>query len=158
MVGDFLKDHDTPKHPTIYWPLGWVNYLWFDLGVDSYFEQTQISGNIFSRQTAMEGERRMQLVKRFELERIRNTKKIYSPLQLEQAEALFHAKLSEPEPTWADVKALCADPRVDYLVLLQDFPGRSVANDGRWFLYDCQAIRSAGASNSPSPKPDAKGH
>ncbi len=157
MVNSYLKDHPGPAHPTVYWPLGWVNQLWFDLNVDSYFEPMQIAGNIFSRQNAMEGERRIQLVKRFELERIRNVAQIYSPLQLQELEALFHARLDEPAPNWDDVKALCADPRVDYLVLRQKCPGRFVATDGVWFLYDCQAIRSAGDSLPKSNKPDARG-
>ena len=157
MVSDYLKANPAPTRPTIYWPQGWVNQLWFDLQVDSYFEPMQIAGNIFSRQNAMEGERRIQLVKRFEIERIRNTSQIYSPLQLQQLEALFHCKLSEPAPTWEDVKRLSADPRVDYLVLREDFPGRHLATDGTWYLYDCQAIRSLGGALSKINQPDARG-
>jgi hypothetical protein len=156
MVRNYLKEHPGPAHPTVYWPLGWVNQLWFDLNVDSYFEPMQIAGNVFSRQNAMEGERRIQLVKRFELERIRDTAQIYSPLQIEQLEALFGARLDEPAPGWNDLRALCADPRLDYLMLRQNFPGRFVATDGAWFLYDCQAIRSSKASLTKTDKPDAR--
>ncbi len=152
MVGDFLKNQHLQDRPTVYWPLGWINPLWFDLQVESYFEGTQIAGNIFNRQNALEGERRSRLVKRFELDRVRNTIRVYSPLQLQQIETQFHAPLSEPGPGWDDVETLAADPRVDYLVLLQAFPGRFAATDGSWYLYDCQAIRSAHPRSDNSTK------
>ncbi|HEV8061741.1 MAG TPA: hypothetical protein VGP68_17825, partial [Gemmataceae bacterium] len=142
LVRGYLKEHGNPRNPTIYWPVGWVNHLWFDLHVNSYFEPMQIAGNVFSRENAMEGHRRIQLVKRFELERIRTISRIYSPLQLQHIEALYGAKLSEPAPTWPDVEALCDDPKLDYLLLKQPFAGRYVATDDAWYLYDCQAIRN----------------
>jgi hypothetical protein len=151
MVRDYLREHGVSKNPTIYWPVGWVNHLWFDLHVDSYYEPMQIAGNAFSRENAMEGRRRGQLVKRFELERVRDLSQIYSPLQLQQLEALYQAKLSEPAPTWDDVAALCSDPKLDYLILQQPFTTRCVANDGVWFLYDCRAIRNG----QPTPSENA---
>ncbi len=89
LVRDYLKEPGNAPNPTIYWPVGWINHLWFDLHVNSYFEPMQIAGNVFSRENAMEGHRRIQLVKRFELERIREISRIYSPLQLQQIEALW---------------------------------------------------------------------
>ena len=142
MVRDYLHERGVSRNPTIYWPVGWVNHLWFDLHVDSYYEPMQIAGNAFNRENAMEGRRRGQLVKRFELERVRAVRRIYSPLQLQQIERLYGAKLSEPAPTWQDVEALCTDQKLDYLLLKQDFPGRHVATDGVWYLYDCRAIRN----------------
>ena len=151
MVRDYLRDRGVSKNPTIYWPVGWVNHLWFDLHVDSYYEPMQIAGNAFSRENAMEGRRRGQLVKRFELERVRDLSHIYSPLQLQQLEALYQAKLSEPAPTWDDVVALSNDPKLDYLILKQLFTTRCIATDGVWFLYDCRAIRNS----QPTPSENA---
>jgi hypothetical protein len=127
--------------------VGWVNYLWFDLHANSYYEPMQIAGNAFSRENAMEGNRRIRLVKRFELERVRQVRQIYSPLQLVQLEKLYEAKLSEPAPTWQDVEVLCADKQLDFVILQQEFDGRHVATDGVWYLYDCQAIREHRSTN-----------
>jgi hypothetical protein len=150
LVRQYLATRGHASNPTIYWPSGWVNHLWFDLHANSYYETMQIAGNAFSRENAMEGNRRIRLVKRFELERIREISGIYSPLQLVQLEDLFEAKLSETGPTWQDVVALCADKQLDYLVLRQDFPGRHVASDGVWHLYDCRSIREARSTNPES--------
>ena len=54
--------------PTVYWPSSPLNYVWFDLEVDSYFSIHQLSGIVFSRGTAMEGRRRADLVAPFEIE------------------------------------------------------------------------------------------
>jgi hypothetical protein len=143
LVREYLKEHGNPQNPTIYWPGGWVDHLWFDLHANSYFEPVQIAGNVYSRETAMEGRRRIQLVKRFQMKRVREQIRLYSPRQLRQGEEQYQAKLSEPDPTWDDVKAVCNDPKVDYLLLKQDFAGHSVTTDGVWYLYDCQAIREA---------------
>lgn len=152
LVRDYLARQARSENPTIYWPVGWVNYVWFDLHANSYYEPMQIAGNAFSRENAMEGNRRIRLVKRFELERVREVRRIYSPLQLLQLEDLYEAKLAEPAPTWQDVEALCADTQLDYLVLKQDFAGRYVANDGVWHLYDCNAIRQNRSTNSDHPQ------
>jgi hypothetical protein len=141
LVREYLKEHGNPQSPTIYWPGGRVEHLWFDLHANSYFEPVQIAGNAFSRENAMEGRRRIQLVKRFQLERAREQIRLYSPNQLRQVEEQYRAKISEPAPTWDDVKAVCNDPKVDYLLLKQEFAGHFVATDGVWYLYDCQAIR-----------------
>ena len=141
LVRNYLKEHGNPQNPTIYWPGGRAEHLWFDLHANSYFEPTQIAGNAFSRENAMEGRRRIQLVKRFQLERAREQIQLYSPPQLRQVEKQYQAKLSEPDPKWDDVKAVCNDPKVDYLLLNKDFASHSVATDGVWYLYDCQAIR-----------------
>ena len=151
MVRDYLNKAGNSSHPAIYWPNGWVECLWFDLHADSYFNSVQVAGNIYSRENAMEGLRRMELVERFELARIRELSQFYSPLQLEQALAEFKGSLSEPDPSWADVEALCNDPKVDYLLLTRDFAGRSVATDGTWHLYDCQAIREGRTPRTDRP-------
>ena len=147
LVRAYLKEHGNPQNPTIYWPGGRVEHHWFDLHANSYFEPVQIAGNAFSRENAMEGRRRIQLVKRFQLDRAREQIQLYSPDQLRQVEEQYRAKISEPAPTWGDVEALCKDQKVDYLILKQDFAGHSVATDGFWYLYDCQAIRGA----TPNP-------
>jgi hypothetical protein len=131
------------KNLTLYWPIGWINHIWFDLHADSYYEPMQIAGNVFSRGNAIEGERRIKLVKRFEIERIRDLQHLYSPLQLQQIEELYQAKLSEPAPSRADVLALFAQEDIDFLLLRQGFAPWYVATDGHWFLYDCRAVRAS---------------
>jgi hypothetical protein len=150
LVRTYLKTQGNPQNPTIYWPSGQVNRIWFGLHANSYFEPVQVAGNVYSRENALEGRRRIQLVKRFQLDQVRELSRLYSPLQLRQAQAEFEGNLSDPAPTWHDVEALCNDPKLDFLVLKQDFAGRYVATDGVWHVYDCRAIRNGRSSASES--------
>src|SRR5207245_45129 len=48
----------TRGNVTLYWPMGWINHIWFEVHANSYFEPMQIAGNVFNRETAVEGQRR----------------------------------------------------------------------------------------------------
>src|SRR5207249_10005383 len=51
---------------TVYCPsVGRVEYVWVELGAKAYFDTFQLSGVIFQRPTAIEGERRARLVAPF---------------------------------------------------------------------------------------------
>ena len=126
--------------PTVYWPIGHLDYLWFDLGVNSYFFWYQLSGNVFNRETAVEGRRRADLVKLFEMDRLRMFPG--SPRDIRKIERMFKVGLQTDPPRLEDLLRLCMDGRLDYLVARQAFPGWYAAANGMWFIYDCRAIRS----------------
>lgn len=154
LVKDYLYSHypETRENVTIYWPIGWINHIWLDLHANSYFEAMQIAGNIFNRDTAMEGQRRAQLVRRFEMDRIKAIAHLYSPLQLRALERQFQASLMEPGPGFEDLQGLIAEPGLDLVLLRQRFDGLYSATDGDWFLYDCRAIRH-GPLSAPASFP-----
>ncbi len=120
------------RPPTVYWAVGRVEYLWFDLGVPSYFENTQIVGSMFSRGTAIEGRRRFHLVEPFERDCYRS-KGIFWNTPLEAART---------EPTPADLRRLAGDEGLDWIVVRQGFEDLYTATNGRWFVYDCRHIRA----------------
>jgi hypothetical protein len=60
-----------PSLPTIYSCLGQLDLVWLDLHAKSYFDWWQLSGVMFGRETAVEGQRRALLVGPFEVNRFR---------------------------------------------------------------------------------------
>ncbi len=99
-VADTLRQlHPSAKHPTVYWPNGRIDALWFELQVNSYFEwPQQIAGNVFSIETAAEGARRAALVKPFELQHIRTMPWLHSERSLRTLRELFQSDFDVPEP------------------------------------------------------------
>ncbi len=142
-VQDFLKGRSQDKVQTIYWPIGHPEYLWFDLGVNSYFSEDQLVGNAFSRNTAIEGRRRINLVKAFEIDLTRHDRPILSDRRTQEIERLLQDNLEAAPPSLNDLLHLCADQSLDYVVARQEFPGWYSQRNQRWFIYDCQAIRSS---------------
>ncbi len=70
-VGRFLEEHREGggRLPTIYCSVGEPADVWLIAHAKSYFAREQLAGNVFFRPTAMEGQRRARLVRRFEQER-----------------------------------------------------------------------------------------
>jgi hypothetical protein len=131
---------DVPKHgATVYWHTD-MRVIWFDLGARSYCNWVQMSGCGFNRGTAIEGRRRAQLVRKFELEAVRSA----PPLQPWWAAAYrrYYAPADDGPPTREDLLALCRDERLDFVAVEQEFEGLSCASDGRLYLYDCRRLRA----------------
>lgn len=148
-VREFLKTRaDNRADPaTVYWPLGRVECIWQGLHANSYLCFTQLSGNSFHRATAMEGQRRMELAQRFEIDFFRRHALLLSAKDRRTIEEAYQTTLEEPAPTLADLEQLCRDPKLDFLVLRQAFDGLPSASNGTWFIYDrvevCTALDKA---------------
>jgi hypothetical protein len=128
---------------TVFWPGRNVAFIWFQLRANVFFEfPHQIAGNLFNAGTAREGTRRAQLVKKFEMARLRQERILYSPQQLAQFRSVYGATENEPAPEVGDLLALCREKQLDFVVLPQAFPGLYAASNGKLFLYDCRAIRA----------------
>lgn len=142
-IAAFLAKHsDSTSLPTVYWPIRNIQNLWFDLRVPSYFHIHQIVGNLFNSGNAAEGARRAQLVKKFELERWRKESLLISPKQMRRILTTYQAEEDEPPPQLPDFLRLCQEQRLDLAVLPQEFPGLYAAKNGKWFIYDCRALRA----------------
>jgi len=146
----FVAAHLPPseRRATVYWPGAPLEQLWFDLGVNSYFHRVQLSGNIFSRATAIEGHRRTVVAAPFEIDRIRREFPRYPELAGEDLGDLIHL----PPPTVEQFWALVADPQVDFAILPYDFGG-AIATNGRVWIYDCHALRSQVRNSHPNRLP-----
>jgi hypothetical protein len=145
-VQQFLsaEPQSATRPPTVYWPLWRLDYVWFDLQADSYFAAEQLVGNVFARATAMEGERRIELVSPFEIDTARRKQMLISARRQRELERLYGASFKKPPPSLDDLLRLCADERLDYVVVRQAFPGWYCDHNDDWFIYDCREIRARG--------------
>ncbi len=130
----------TQRTPTLHWPLCDPKELWFELHANCYFSWVQLSGNMFNRQTAMEGERRARLVRTFDKSVYRNRKLFAAPWQQRSFRRLYGNTLDLAEPSAGDLLRLCQEDSLDYVVLRQDLGGMFDATDGKLYIYDCKKI------------------
>jgi hypothetical protein len=135
------------KHPTIYAAINRADLLWIDVGSNSYFDIIQTAGVMFNRKTALEIERRSALVGKFEMQVFRDKSAFCSDSAKIGMEKLFRIPFESPPATLEDLTALCREPSLDYVVIPQEFPGHSIATNGRVYVYDCAKVR---AMNEPS--------
>lgn len=144
------------RTPTVYWPVSWpvgrVDLLWFDLGVNSYFSSQQLAGNVFSRRTALVGRERANRVAPFEIASARPGQDLLPAWQRQQAERMFGTDLEAAPPSAEDLLKLAADTDLDFVVVRQGFRGLYAASNGTWFIYDCRALRSRAARARPLPR------
>jgi hypothetical protein len=152
-VADFLQERSAERggRLTVYWPAD-LRDLWFTAEVNSYFNSVQLSGCAFNPETAREGRRRGRLVRRFEADGLRRSP-IPEPWWQEALER-FHGVPEGEVPTARDLRELCADPGLDFVVLEKDFDGLACATDGRYYVFDCRRIRAAGTSKAGQPSRD----
>jgi hypothetical protein len=144
-VAEYLARSQTPGAvPTIYWPYRKIAFIWFKLRANIYFQWPHhIAGNVFSAGTAREGARRAQMVKKFEVERLRKERILYPPWLLTPYLSIVRATEDEPAPEADDLLRLCREPRLDFIILPQEFPGLYSATNGKCFIYDCRSIRAS---------------
>jgi hypothetical protein len=161
-VADFLAGRrEAGRTPSVYWSTGRTDAIWLRLRSKSYFTSLQVQGVLFSRDTALEGQRRALVVRRFEMEQLARDRCVLSGKWVEQMQQLFQTPLPDdpdaaPEPpTQADLEALCREPAVDYVVVPHAFDLPCAAQNGRFYIYDCQKVRDALAAREAPPGADA---
>lgn len=148
-VQEFLRRQNVPHMPTIYSSLGRVDLIWLDLRAKCWFDWWQMGGVMFQRQMAIEGHRRALIVGPFEVQRFREREGIPNMLR-HQIESFFALDFDTVQPEVANLKQLCREPEVDYLVLTNEFPGLYAAGNGRIFIYDCRQVRGQSFKTSSS--------
>ncbi|MCC7086032.1 MAG: hypothetical protein IT427_13600 [Pirellulales bacterium] len=143
-VQQFLRNRPASDRrvPTVYWPSGHYEDVWMDLNANSYFSLEQSVGNVFSRATAIEGRRRADLAQPFEIDLLRHRHLPFSQRRTENIEESLHATTDAQPPSIDDLLHLCADQRLDFVVLRQAFPGWYAAHNANWFIYDGRTVRS----------------
>jgi hypothetical protein len=144
-VRDFVRERETPdgRRPSVYCPFGRADLLWIDVHATSYFSILQTAGVMFHRDTALEIDRRCGVVAKFEMARQREEMLVPDEAKKMAMANLFKIDFDSPAPTPADLVRLCQEPRLDYVVLPQEFPGLYSATNGRIFVYECYKVRAA---------------
>lgn len=141
VVDDWQANHG--RVPGVYCSLGHVEYIWLDLRATSYFDSVQTAGVMFNRQTAVELGRRIELIRNFEMARLRTEQVFYTDDAKGILERLYGAKFAGPGPSEADLLRLCAEPELDFVIVPHEFPGLYSATNGRIFVYECYKVRAA---------------
>ncbi|MEZ6111891.1 MAG: hypothetical protein R3C99_12865 [Pirellulaceae bacterium] len=126
----------------LYWPCGPLDSIWLDLRCNSYYSIAQTAGNMFNRETAVEGYRRMRLVRDFELDVRRPWLPRCQEIIRRDTERLLGKPIESEPPTLDTLLRVCQDEPVDLLVLPTRFDGWYSATNGRVFIYDAHAIRA----------------
>ena len=121
-VRDYLSRHEGRARPTIYSCLGRLDLVWLDLHAKSYFDWWQMGGVMFQRQMALEGQRRALVVGPFEIDRFREAGDVPEHLRM-HVSRFFGLDYDTAKANLHDLKMLCQESDVDYLVLTQEFPG-----------------------------------
>jgi hypothetical protein len=132
--------------PTIYWTTGQIEVMWLQLHMRVYYHFSQMAGILYSKETAAESFRRARLVGPFEIERYRRVMDTYPDYWREPLEILHGVKIEDGNPSAEALRALAADPLVDYVIVDRDLGEPCLASNGHIYIYDCRTLR-ARASN-----------
>jgi len=139
-VRQFVREHwpERARAPSVYWPTE-PNYVWFGIPAQSFYSWPQTAGVAFSRGTAVEGQRRALLVRKFEITEMRQ---LYDPdVFWDFCSGFYWATIDEPGPTRQDLIALCKEEELDFVVLPRAFKDLTAGTNGSVFVYDCRSIR-----------------
>jgi hypothetical protein len=131
---------------TLYWPCGDWPAIWLELRANCYFSREELLGNYIYRATAEEGSRRAFLVRKFEIE-------LFRPENLDAftrayIDGVLKIDFTAEPPSVNDLRRLCQDPLLDFVVARQKFDGLYAATNGTWHVYDCSEVRSVGAAGN----------
>ncbi len=132
--------------PTVYCPAANLEDIWFALRAKSFFVTQQVAGNMFHRGTAIEGDRRARVVAHFDLNAWRTSRFSIADWKRRSLERVYGRDLESASPTLEDLYQLCCED-IDVAILPQKFEGWFSSTNGRWFIYDCRAIRDSLAEN-----------
>ncbi len=126
-----------PPQAVVYWQNN-VQVSWYVLHRANYASNTQLTGVVFNRGTAIEGARRMQ--------RLQHLGGIDSIIAHDDPQAVAAAK-QLPAASPAALKFVCSDPLLDFVVLTNALDGTAIAQArdaeyGRtYYLYACARLR-----------------
>lgn len=150
-VEDYLEtEYARPDQtPVLYWALAPLDVIWVDLQCTSFYSIPQTAGNVFNRGTAIEGNRRAKLTRKFELDIRRPWISSCLPSQKRGVHRIFGA-VEVPPPTVSDLLQVCADDNVDLVIVPNEFEGWYAATNGRLFIYDARQIRESLATSQAS--------
>lgn len=137
------RPHASPVLPSVYDNV-WADarFVWFDLNATNYFHLVQLSGVVFNRGTAIEGGRRADIVRPFELER----RQAMGPYVSFWDDVMHRNMFGETSaaPSVTDLLRLCGpNEPLDVAILRDNFGPFVSKTNGRVFVYECADVRAA---------------
>lgn len=148
-VNLYLATHPQPhdRTPTMYfpgweWKFGAVDYIWFELRWNNFYAGNQLAGNIFNKDNAMEGKRRISVASLFELPYFLHIMRSKKPKIIPDLLQYSGYDSEPPPPTVADLRRLCQEPDLDLVVIPFAFPGLYAATNGTWYIYEPEFVRT----------------
>jgi hypothetical protein len=129
--------------PTIYCNVGCLDYVWLDLRSQCYLDWWQAGNYMFSREMALEGQRRARLVGPFEIAHYRRTEPGMGDGAKSVIGRFYQTDFNSGPLTAADVVRLCQEPSLDYLVLDEAVEGVEAVQVGRLYVVSCREVRVA---------------
>lgn len=126
------------RRPVVFWMFPLTLWeLWYEVGAESYFQPAQVCGVVFHPGTARECVDRADRTRRLTVDELRRNPVPNDPAM----QTVIGGKLTDPEPTAADLLRAAADPHLDFIVLRREFPGLPFVTNGKWFVYDARELR-----------------
>ena len=126
--------------PTVYWPQAPLEDITVALRSKCFFSTSQTAGSMFNRETAIEGNRRANLVSRFEHEAIRRVKNLHEKQDWKKQSLLkIFGNQIDNRPTWEDFHNLCQE-EIDFVVLRINFGNLHSEKFGPFYVYECDKI------------------
>ena len=146
-VGRFLDAHRQDRPLCVYSNLNRLDLVWLEMRSQCYLDLAQTAGFVFGRSTAEEGRRRTHLAGPFEMERVRSSVVYITDMVRDNYRTMFQVEIDDPPPSRADLLRLCADPRLDFIVLWDladaEFADLATANLDGVLVFDCRLLRGA---------------
>ncbi len=118
-------------------------FVWFTLQRPNYLSMDQSAGVVFSRATAVEVERRSEVL----LPLMDPNWKILTNLRDKSGNRRKNAAMTRP-PTAQSLTQVCTDPLLGFVILPKDVGFGPLRHERAgawkdWYLYDCRKVRSA---------------
>ena len=128
---------------TVHWPHPLPSTVWFKLRKNCFFSWQQTAGSMFNRETACEAARRAKLVAQLDLGTHTALQWGVRDRELESLIKLYGVNSLEVALEGKDLIRVCQDPEVDFVVSRLGVNNLYRATNGRWFVYDCAAVRES---------------
>ena len=136
------------RRPVVFWMFPLTLWdMWYEVGAESYFQEAQVCGVVFHPGTARECVDRADRTRRLTVDELRRNPVSDDPAMLQ----LIGGRLTDPEPTVADLLRVAEDPSLDFIVLRREFPGVPAVTNGTWFVYDARDLRTRFPRGFPTP-------
>jgi hypothetical protein len=140
-VREYFDQHKPERPLVVYCDANRLHRVWLDWRAQSWFDTWQASGFIFARSTSMEGKRRAEAIGPFAMVTLRRQRDRMTADFQRDVCRLMACDFDHAVPSADDLRRLCRDEAIDWLVLSTEYSGLAEASDGRVWIYDARKLR-----------------